>query len=125
MSAVFGFRFPNDLRKYVEAQARERGASIGGYIVSLIRQDRDEKTGHQRKVAKFAQNGGCGLKWISIHSESPDSDTACLVLISGCPRPSLYPVLAEWDGTFWVDANGNTVDNVTHWAEAPKPIVSD
>ena len=40
---VFGFRLPNDLRKYLKAQAERQRTSIGHYIVMLIDKDMKEK----------------------------------------------------------------------------------
>jgi len=39
MSKVFGFRLPDDLRKYLEGQAKRNRTSIGHYIVMLIFMD--------------------------------------------------------------------------------------
>ena len=42
LSSVFGFRLPDDLRKYIESQAKKNRCSLGHYIVMLIVKDMEQ-----------------------------------------------------------------------------------
>ena len=39
MSAVFGFRLPEDLRQYLQAQARHQRTTVSHYLVTLVLED--------------------------------------------------------------------------------------
>lgn len=56
MSKVFGFRLPDDLRKYLEGQAKHNRTSIGHYIVMLIFVDMMDKE-HAEKMEVVLKNG--------------------------------------------------------------------
>lgn len=43
MSAVFGFRLPDDLRKYIKAQAKRNRTSMGHYVVTLILKEMEKQ----------------------------------------------------------------------------------
>jgi len=39
LSAVFGFRLPEDLRQYLQAQARHHRTTVSHYLVTLVLED--------------------------------------------------------------------------------------
>ena len=39
MSAVFGFRLPEDLRQYLQEQARHYRTTVSHYLVTLVLED--------------------------------------------------------------------------------------
>jgi predicted transcriptional regulator len=48
LSAVFGFRLPDDLRQYLQAQADAQRTTISHYLVTLILRDMErEREGNQ------------------------------------------------------------------------------
>lgn len=49
MSAVFGFRLPEDLRRYLNVRAKLHRCSIGHYIVMLIAKDMEESEKDAKK----------------------------------------------------------------------------
>lgn len=50
MNVFFGFRLPNDLKKYLQEQAKRNRTSMSHYIVMLI--DRDKNEGDKNEQIK-------------------------------------------------------------------------
>lgn len=44
MSAVFGFRLPEDLRQYLQTMARQQRTTVSHYLVMLVLKDMENKT---------------------------------------------------------------------------------
>lgn len=49
MSAVFGFRLPEDLRRYLNIRAKLHRCSVGHYIIMLIAKDMEESGENENK----------------------------------------------------------------------------
>lgn len=43
MSAVFGFRLPEDLRQYLRQQAEQQRTTVSHYLIMLVLQDMKKK----------------------------------------------------------------------------------
>ena len=65
--------------------------------------------------------------WWPAEAILPDDSYGCLLTVnresaSDDRFNEVYPKFAAWDGTNWVDIDGNVVtDTVLFWALAPKP----
>lgn len=59
-------------------------------------------------------------KWVSVKVAMPNSEIECILLRRDMDAAIVYPKFAEHDGVDWVDIDGNVVDNVIAWTEAPK-----
>lgn len=57
-------------------------------------------------------------KWMSVKTGLPNEDIDCVVLQSG--STDVYPKFAQWDGTEWVDIDGNVIPGVIAWQKAPE-----
>ena len=44
MSAVFGFRLPEDLRQYLRRQAEQQRTTVSHYLIMLVLQDMEKRT---------------------------------------------------------------------------------
>lgn len=44
MTAVFGFRLPEDLRQYLQRQAEQQRTTVSHYLIMLVAQDMEKKT---------------------------------------------------------------------------------
>lgn len=44
MSAVFGFRLPEDLRQYLQEEAKRQRTTVSHYLIMLVLQDMEKKT---------------------------------------------------------------------------------
>lgn len=44
MTAVFGFRLPDDMRRYLQTQAERQRTTISHYLIMLVLQDMEKKT---------------------------------------------------------------------------------
>lgn len=44
MTAVFGFRLPDDMRRYLQTQAEQQRTTISHYLIMLVLQDMEKKT---------------------------------------------------------------------------------
>lgn len=51
MSAVFGFRLPEDLRQYLQRQAEQERTTISHYLIMLVLQDMEKKT-EEKNIGK-------------------------------------------------------------------------
>ena len=51
MSAVFGFRLPEDLRQYLQKMARQQRTTVSHYLIMLVLQDMEKKT-EEKEVEK-------------------------------------------------------------------------
>lgn len=60
MSAVFGFRLPEDLRQYLQEQAKKYHTTISHYIVMLIFYDMmgEKRQENMKGMVKY-ENHGC------------------------------------------------------------------
>ena len=47
MSAVFGFRLPEDLRQYLQTMARQQRTTVSHYLVMLVLQDMKKTEGKE------------------------------------------------------------------------------
>ena len=47
MSAVFGFRLPDDLRQYLQKMARQQRTTVSHYLVMLVLQDMKKTEGKE------------------------------------------------------------------------------
>ena len=47
MSAVFGFRLPEDLRQYLQRQAEQQRTTVSHYLVTLVLQDMKKTEGKE------------------------------------------------------------------------------
>lgn len=45
MSAVFGFRLPEDLRQYLQKMARQQRTTVSHYLIMLVLQDMKKTEG--------------------------------------------------------------------------------
>lgn len=54
MSAVFGFRLPEDLRQYLQRQAEQQRTTVSHYLIMLVLQDMEKRTeGKNIERSKF------------------------------------------------------------------------
>lgn len=44
MSAVFGFRLPDDMRQYLQEEAKRQRTTVSHYLIMLVLQDMEKKT---------------------------------------------------------------------------------
>lgn len=51
MSAVFGFRLPEDLRQYLQKMARQQRTTVSHYLIMLVLKDMEKKT-EEKEVEK-------------------------------------------------------------------------
>jgi len=58
-------------------------------------------------------------KWVSVKVRSPDSEIECFLAKRDGRSLVTHKKLAEWDGKEWVDIDGETVEGVEWWMEAP------
>lgn len=47
MSAVFGFRLPEDLRQYLQKMARQQRTTVSHYLIMLVLQDMKKTEGKE------------------------------------------------------------------------------
>lgn len=47
MSAVFGFRLPDDLRQYLQRMARQQRTTVSHYLIMLVLQDMQKTEGKE------------------------------------------------------------------------------
>ena len=47
MSAVFGFRLPDDLRQYLQRMARQQRTTVSHYLIMLVLQDMKKTEGKE------------------------------------------------------------------------------
>lgn len=59
-------------------------------------------------------------KWISVKVGMPNSEIECVGLRRTMDSISVYPKFIEWDGTDWIDIDGESVDGVEAWTVAPE-----
>jgi len=59
--------------------------------------------------------------WVNIKDGLPDCVTECLVAVKRMDAIDTHKKLAEWDGTAWVDVDGEVVNGVVYWMKAPSP----
>ena len=61
MSAVFGFRLPEDLRQYLQTMARQQRTTVSHYLVMLVLKDMENKTeGKEVGKSKFEDRVSSG-----------------------------------------------------------------
>ena len=58
-------------------------------------------------------------KWVSVRTGLPNSEIPCLVLQRVDGMITVYPKFVEFDGTDWVDIDGEKIDGVIAWCKAP------
>lgn len=56
--------------------------------------------------------------WFAANKK-PDEDQPCIVATDNDGTVQTYPISAAWDGTEWVDANGDIVGCVVYWQYMP------
>jgi len=44
LSAVFGFRLPDDMRQYLQEEAKRQRTTVSHYLIMLVLQDMEKKT---------------------------------------------------------------------------------
>lgn len=61
-------------------------------------------------------------KWVNIQDCMPEPEIPCFLAVRDIhsEMPETYPISAAWNGSEWVDANGDVVNNVEFWQELPK-----
>lgn len=52
MSAVFGFRLPDDLRNYLQCKARQQRTTVSHYLVMLVLKDMEKEMG-VKEIGEF------------------------------------------------------------------------
>lgn len=58
--------------------------------------------------------------WVNTHVDLPDSETECFLVVRIDGAYDTHKKLAEYCDGEWVDIDGEVVENVVWWMEAPK-----
>ena len=58
-------------------------------------------------------------QWTSVKTAYPNDGVDCVVLQQCADTIDVYPRFTQWDGTEWVDIDGEVVPGVIAWQTAP------
>lgn len=58
-------------------------------------------------------------KWVNIQDALPNTEIECVVAAREHSLVYVHKTFAQWDGSCWIDANGEEIENVIAWTRAP------